>query len=362
MKRGITGTMTKSQDDEYMKQLEEQRKAFEAQFGSLESMGFEDKIKEKADESSESDESDNVESENQDSDVSESETDESGEEENIIPKYKESSNTSETRNVPRVIKFNEPIDTYIEVDKKEQKKIRSGKTLRQLAKADERRQLLEDKKSKRTNNVDDNDEENLENDIELQRFLKESHLLSAFNQSGTENNETSGVDLTLKSLKDDNVVYQDDQMLGKSRMRTLEMRLGQLSQINGHSKKLGTLEKVPMNIRRGMIDKHVKRIKQYEQDAADGGIILSKVKKGQFRKIEATYKKDIERRIGQSIKTQDKERQTKRQRGLKIQAVGRSTRNGLIISKEDISRIGGTVGNKRKWNSKKGNNNSKRRH
>ena len=358
--------MTKAQDDEYMKQLEEQRKAFEAQFGSLESMGFEDKVKEKADESSESEESDNGEGEeNQDSDVSgsESQDSESESEEDIIPKYKESSNTSKAKNGPRVIKFNEPIDTYTEVDKKEQKKIRSGKTLRQLAEADERRQILEDKKAKRTKNVDDNDEENLENDIELQRFLKESHLLSAFNQPGTENNETSGVDLTLKSLKDDNVVYQDDQMLGKSRMRTLEMRLGQLSQTNGHSKKLGKLEKVPMNIRRGMIDKHVKRIKQYEQDAVDGGIILSKVKKGQFRKIEATYKKDIERRIGQSIKTQDKERQTKRQRGLKIQAVGRSTRNGLIISKEDISRIGGTVGNKRKWNSKKGNNNNnKRRH
>ncbi|KAG0666955.1 pre-rRNA processing and 40S ribosomal subunit assembly [Maudiozyma exigua] len=355
--------MTKSQDDEYMKQLEEQRRAFEAQFGSLESMGFEDKVKEKADESSESEESEEIECKNNDSTVnSESEDEESEVEECIIPKYKENSNASTSKSGPRVIKFNEPMDTYTEVDKKEQKRIRSGKTLRQLAEADERRQIIEDKKTKGAKNVDDNDEENLENDIELQRFLKESHLLSAFNQPGSDSNETSGVDLTLKSLKDDNVVYQDDQMLGKSRMRTLEMRLGQLSQTNGHSKKLGKLEKVPMNIRRGMIDKHVKRIKQYEQDAVDGGIILSKVKKGQFRKIESTYKKDIERRIGQSIKTQDKERQTKRQRGLKIQAVGRSTRNGLIISKEDISRIGGTVGNKRKWNSKSSsNNNNKRR-
>jgi len=180
--------------------------------------------------------------------------------------------------------------------------------------------------------------------------------LSVFNQQGGDgtNDVTSGVDLTLKSMNDTNVVYQDDQVSGKSRMRTLEMRLGQLSETNGHNNKINKLEKVPMQIRRGMIKKHVGRIKQYEQDAADGGIILSKVKKGQFRKIEATYKKDIERRIGQSIKSQDKERQTKRQRGLKIQSVGRSTRNGLIISKDDISRIGGTVGNhKRKWNANK---------
>lgn len=32
-------------DDDYIKQMELQRKAFESQFGSLESMGFEDKTK-----------------------------------------------------------------------------------------------------------------------------------------------------------------------------------------------------------------------------------------------------------------------------------------------------------------------------
>ena len=86
---------------------------------------------------------------------------------------------------------------------------------------------------------------------------------------------------------------------------------------------------------------HLKRIKKYEQEAAEGGIVLSKVKKGQFRKIESTYKKDIERRIGGSIKTRDKEKATKRERGLKISSVGRSTRNGLIVSKRDIARISG---------------------
>nr|4QMF_A Chain A, Protein FAF1 [Saccharomyces cerevisiae S288C]4QMF_C Chain C, Protein FAF1 [Saccharomyces cerevisiae S288C] len=44
--------------------------------------------------------------------------------------------------------------------------------------------------------------ENLQNDLELQQFLRESHLLSAFN---------------------------DDQVIGKARSRTLEMRLNRLS-------------------------------------------------------------------------------------------------------------------------------------
>lgn len=350
--------MAKDNDSEYMKQLELQRQAFEAQFGSLESMGFDDKIKETAQNpSSESEGDDNVESdasdESHNGDGTSDEEQESSEDDadmsakQVIPLA-----TETTKKAPRVIKFNGPSDDYVAPSKQEQKLVRSGKTLRQISAAEAHRAEIELQKSKRSANVDDNDAENLENDIELQQFLKESHLLSAFSQPGT-SNETSGADLTLKSLNDTNVAYQDDQVTGKARMRTLEMRLSNLSQTNGKMDKVNRLEKVPMNIRRGMIDKHKKRIEKYERDASEGGIILSKVKKGQFRKIESTYIKDIERRIGQSIKTKDRARSAKRERGLKIQSVGKSTRNGLIISKDDITRIGGTVGNKRKWNSSK---------
>lgn len=340
--------------DQYMKQLELQRQAFEAQFGSLESMGFSDKVKDTVEAESESE--NEVESESVSADGSEDEEmqssseggsdDESDSEGNVMHLVK----SQHTK--PRVIKFSGPSDTYIEPSKKELKLIRSGKTLTQISRAELKKQELEEKQQKRMK-VDKNDEENLENDIELQRLLKESHLLSTFSNANSNGGDSSsGVDLTLKSIGDSNIVYQDDEIHGKARMRTLEMRLNNLSKTNGHEDKISKLEKVPMNIRRGMVAKHVKQIKQYEQDAADGGIILSKVKKGQFRKIESTYKKDIERRIGQSIKRRDKERLAKRERGLKITTVGKSTRNGLIISKQDISRIGGTVGNKRKWNNK----------
>lgn len=357
--------MAGDDQDDYMKQLEAQRKAFEAQFGSLESLGFEDKTKniseEELEAESESDNSARNKQGESDDDEDDDEGDESSkDEENPIPIKKISSNeTSNTNTVrkPKVIKFDGPSDTYIEPSKEEQKLIRSGKTLQENARklALREAKLARNQKGKKNNGGEDKDEdgsgateeENLHNDLQLQQFLKESHLLSAFNGGNKTSQANSGVGLTLESLSgsgnsNDTVMYQDNEVMGKARMKTLEHRLNGLAQINGHNKKINKLEKVPMAIRKGMINKHIDRISKYEQDAKDGGIILSKVKKGQFRKIESTYKKDIERRIGTSIKTKEEERNARRERGLKVHSIGRSTRNGLVVSKDDIARITGS--------------------
>lgn len=340
-------------NDEYMKQLEQQRLAFEAQFGSLEDMGFEDKTKNIVTESQDVD----SESNNNSQDESENESDESFtgfdeddntidakiDEKNVREELRPTSSEKEVRK-PKVIKFEGFTDTYSKPTKREQKILNTGKS------------LISSKSYESEPEEEENDEsnvpeaENLKHDIELQRFLHESHLLSALGN----NDSYSGADLTLKTISNNDVVaYQDDKMFGKVRSRTLEMRLKNLSDINGHEKKINRLEKVPMNIRKGMVNKHQKRINRYEQDAKDGGIILSKVKKGQFRKIDSTYKKDIERRIGSSIKSQDKTRNARRERGLPINSVGRSTRNGLIISKEEIMKVNGPV-DKRSKNKKRG--------
>ncbi|CAI4039736.1 hypothetical protein SMKI_09G1440 [Saccharomyces mikatae IFO 1815] len=338
-------------DEEYIKQMELQRKAFESQFGSLESMGFEDKTKSietKEDVNSSSDgENDSSDDANDFSDDNR-EGSFSSSEENSHDSSVDIEQDSKPKTRPKVIKFSGPSDVYIPPSKKTQKLLRSGKTLSQINKKLESAEVKEEKEDETL------EAENLQNDLELQQFLRESHLLSAFSNSGNSSAD-SGVSLTLQSIgggNDDGIIYQDDQVIGKARSRTLEMRLNRLSRVNGHEEKISKLEKVPMHIRKGMIDKHVKRIKKYEQEAAEGGIVLSKVKKGQFRKIESTYKKDIERRIGGSIKAKDKERGTKRERGLKISSVGRSTRNGLIVSKRDIARISGSDKGG-KFNSKK---------
>ncbi|CAI2040135.1 hypothetical protein SEUBUCD646_0I01500 [Saccharomyces eubayanus] len=330
-----------SDEEEYARQLELQRKAFESQFGSLESMGFEDKTKNiqaekdtssgsdgEKDSSDDAGDLENTNGNGHFSSEEEAEDDVSDEDDEQKPKLKTQ---------PKVIKFSGPSDVYVPPSKKTQQLLRSGKTLSQINKKLESTEAKEEKEDETV------EAENLQNDLELQQFLRESHLLSAFSNGGS-NSADSGVALTLQSMgggNDDGIAYQDDQVIGKARSRTLEMRLSRLSKVNGHEEKINKLEKVPMHIRKGMVSKHVQRIKKYEQEAAEGGIVLSKVKKGQFRKIESTYKKDIERRIGGSIKARDKERATRRERGLKITSVGRSTRNGLIVSKKDIDRISG---------------------
>lgn len=316
-------------DDEYMSQLELQRKAFEAQFGSLESMGFEDKTKIISKEDSDEEDSDNVEKKEDSNDELVSSEEESSDAQS--EDESDSEETAETQHQPKVIKFNGPSDTYVPPSKSEQKLLKSGKAPKVTLLEKKLQDLGKDKKNQEEDNDADAESENLKNDLELQRFIKESHLLSAFGSS------SSGADLTLQTM--DNLEYKDDMVMGKVRSRTLEMRLDNISAINGKNRKL---EKVPMKIRKGMVEKHVHRIKKYEENAKEGGIILSKVRKGQFRKIDATYKKDIERRIGQSVKTRDQERTARRTRGLKVNTIGRSTRNGLVISKEEISRINGS--------------------
>lgn len=356
--------MSRDDQDDYMKQLEEQRKAFEAQFGSLDSLGFEDKTKnisafeEESEEQSDVSGSDGIE-------TSGEEEEESVDVNSRIPIKISTTREHTDKEVrkPKVIKFDGPSDIYVEPSKEEQKLIRSGKTLAENAKKLARRNAKAQIHSmaKGVDDTDENgvtEEENLHNDVELQQFLKESHLLSAFNDSNRSSNSQSGVGLTLESLKssnkNDSIMFQDNEVMGKARMKTLEHRLRSISKINGHERKLNKLEKVPMAIRKGMINKHTERIAKYEQDAKDGGIILSKVKKGQFRKIEATYKKDIERRIGTSIKSKDAERAARRERGLKVNSIGRSTRNGLVVSKAEIARINGSGFNKSKQSKKRG--------
>ncbi|CCF59330.1 hypothetical protein KAFR_0G02980 [Kazachstania africana CBS 2517] len=350
-----------STDEGYLNALELQRKAFESQFGSLESMGFEDKTKnvQNTSEQESHDASEGRDSSAADSNENDINSD-AGDEHTGMSSAEEEEEEEEVKDKvkahqPKVIKFSGPGDTYIEPSKKEQKMIRCGQTLGKIA----RRIARNEAKNKKNEKEDENEEaENLKNDVELQQFLKESHLLSAFS-NGSRDDNASDAGISLDSIKDgadDSIVYQDDQIMGKARLRTLEMRLKNLSKANGHEKKINKLEKVPMNVRKGMVDKHVQRIKNFEQDAKDGGIILSKVKKGQFRKIESTYKKDIERRIGESVKSKDKKRNAKRERGLKINTIGRSTRNGLVISKDEIKRTSGSAsdnirkkGGKRRW-------------
>lgn len=289
-------------DDGYARSLERQRLAFEAQFGSLESMGFEDKTKKLSTVQSDNDNNgDGQNNENEDNEDSFKGFSDQSVDEDSSEDVSGQENTTSSRRLPKIIKFQDPSGIYQSPSKKQQKELRSGKPLRNLPQKTEKEP---------SDTESDSEQQNLRNDIELQQFLQESHLLSALDSSNN--------------------------LHGKARGRALEMHLTDLSSVSGRAQKL---EKVPMQVRKGMVARHLQRIHKHEQEAAEAGIILAKTRKGQFRRLERTYKNDMERRIGSSIKSKDKERKSHRQRGLKVQTVGRSTRNGIVLSKEDIDRI-----------------------
>jgi hypothetical protein len=291
--------------DDYKKQIEMQRRAFEAQFGSLESMGFEDKTKrEYSDEKSLCDEG-LIGSGPENSETGSDEGDENMEE--YDSEEEDEFRGFDAPEEPKVVRFKDTTREYAGVSKQDQKLLKSGK-------ASLKSKPIDSKLQPKTKE----DKEDLEKDLELQRFLSESNILQ-------QHQKYSGADL-LSTLDTDNVV-------GKARRHTLRSRMDELSSTNGANKH--KLEKMPMSFRKGMIESHKRKITQYEQDAKDGGIILSRVKKGEFRDIGRVALHD---RIGKGQKTKS----TYRQKGLKIHSVGRSTRNGLVISQRDIDRINGS--------------------
>lgn len=320
--------------DEYMKALEIQRRNFEAQFGSLESMGFTDKTAQASDsDDSSSDDNDN------DNDSDGSSSGSSDEEEDFggfDSEYdSESENVDESRKrvqgkvtpslnsvtKPKVILLTE-LFTPAPVPKSNRKLARSGR-VPTIQEQEEKQRQLNKLTKKQQQQAAKEDEENLENDLKLQRLLSESHILA-------HNVEHSGADLTLQTID-----YEAP--VGNARRRILDQRIRTAAAINSATGGLPkSLEKMPMGMRKGMIRARDNRVAEYEREAKEAGIILSRVKKGELRNLDqgrgATVSSD---RLG----TGKKNAKRIRDRGLKIQSVGKSTRNGLRISQLEIDRV-----------------------
>lgn len=318
--------------DEYMKALEIQRRNFEAQFGSLESMGFTDKT-------AQASESDDSSSDDNDNDSDGSSSGSSDEEEDFggfDSEYdSESENVDESRKrvqgkvtpslnsvtKPKVILLTE-LFTPAPVPKSNRKLARSGR-VPTIQEQEEKQRQLNKLTKKQQQQAAKEDEENLENDLKLQRLLSESHILA-------HNVEHSGADLTLQTID-----YEAP--VGNARRRILDQRIRTAAAINSATGGLPkSLEKMPMGMRKGMIRARDNRVAEYEREAKEAGIILSRVKKGELRNLDqgrgATVSSD---RLG----TGKKNAKRIRDRGLKIQSVGKSTRNGLRISQLEIDRV-----------------------
>lgn len=228
---------------------------------------------------------------------------------------------------PVIVKFEDKYSnpTTSKPSDTEKKLRKSGKPLTLAELKKKKNEALEQQQSKSKNAAQE-----VQEDLDLQRLLQESHILK--NLANERRNHSSGADLTLKTL--------NDPIIGKARVRTLDSRIHQLASINGDPKKLNKLEKMPMKIRQGMIKAQKERISKHEQHAKDNGIVMSKTKKGHFRQLDndnAFISKD--KMIGKGVGVH---KNTKfRDRGLKIQSVGRNTKNGLVLSSREIARIQG---------------------
>lgn len=305
-------------DDDYMAV---QRRNFEAQFGSLETLGFEDKSKRRST-AHVRDNRDEAEGDEAESDEMSfggfSDSDDSGSE----SPESDSESQSEEEPAPKIIRLDDNFSTAPVITKKDQKLLRSGRAPT-MAEIEEKNRKLEKISAKQAQQNKKEDEDNLENDMKLQRLLQESHILS--NQL-----QFSGADLTLLTID-----YEEP--TGKARKKALTSRIRNLASTNSSTEGLPkTLEKMPMSMRKGMIKSRDRKVAKYEQEAKDAGIILSKVKKGELRQLDhgrgSTFASD---RLGSG----KKDTKRVRDRGLQINSVGRSTRNGLVISKDEISRI-----------------------
>ncbi|KAK9325112.1 hypothetical protein V1517DRAFT_343769 [Lipomyces orientalis] len=175
-------------------------------------------------------------------------------------------------------------------------------------------------KSKQKPEEVDDERMNLKHDVELQRLITESHILSEASRKGGA--------ISLSDVSFDPI--------GKSRIKTMEARIDSLALRSGGKVKASkkdyysidpqTLlesqrekfnkEKMPMRMRKGMQQKKIVRQEKYEQNAREAGIVLPKAPR---RKRKS---KDM------------------RDRGLKIQSVGRFTPSGLKLSKSEIARQG----------------------
>ncbi|OBA24007.1 hypothetical protein METBIDRAFT_35940 [Metschnikowia bicuspidata var. bicuspidata NRRL YB-4993] len=323
--------------DDYARALEIQRRNFEAQFGSLESMGFLDKTVQPEDSSSESEHSASGSggSSSGDEDKFGGFDSASEEDSSDLPgPTSQRGKLSVTPKIgsvakPKVVLLTEQF-TPLAPPKKDRRLARSGRvpTIREQ---EEKQRQLSKLTKKQQQQAAKEDLENLENDLKLQRLLSESHILA-------HNVEHSGADLTLQTID-----YEAP--VGNARRRILDQRIREAAAVNSATRGLPKkLEKMPMGMRKGMIRARDNRVADYEREAKEAGIILSRVKKGEVRNLDQGRGATL---VSDRLGVGKKEGRRIRDRGLRINSVGKSTRNGLRISQLEIDRVN-NMGNRRR--------------
>ncbi|KAK9473611.1 uncharacterized protein V1510DRAFT_362907 [Dipodascopsis tothii] len=167
---------------------------------------------------------------------------------------------------------------------------------------------------------DDDDRANLKNDLALQRLITESHILHEAQRKG-------GASLSTDFLFNPT---------GKARLKTLDARIESLAALHGGNHRNAAFkrkqsdpysldpaalissdrakfnkQKMPMQMRKGIVGKAAERAESRERHARESGIVLPK-----------------------GI-TKKKGKPGRRERSLTVNGVGHFTRGGLVISKKE---------------------------
>lgn len=282
-------------EDDYTRILKLQKKAFEAQFGTLESLGIyslEPKKTKKLHDL------DNL------------------EDTPVFNKTKEEKIHDKNSKVPRIIEI-KCINKFKEKDFKTNYSKKG--TIPILKEIDYKNY---EKESNPDSLTVSNDVDNSVLDLKLERLIQESHILQR-------SNLYSGCDITLKTLNCDKPIGNIKKTIFNQRMNEMRKK----SFTNVAPKKL---EKIPMIMRQNAIKKYKKRAQDFEENAKNSGIILSKIKKNTVRSLKLNNPSSLAMNL---FSESSLKKSKKRLHGLKGNNLGSFKSGELILSQKDISRI-----------------------
>lgn len=254
------------------------RRNFERQFGSVD--GAEGKESEESEQSE--DESEGEEEDQHSSHSSEDEDEKEDQDEG------ESSDEG-----PQVVRFD---GTSVNQNSKPLSGLLSKNAKRKFMSSTAPKSEDSSKKPKLTKKEEKEEQEDLKNDLALQRLIQESHILAGTTKHGY----YTGADISTEY----------DAPIGKARLKVMSSRLDKLGV-------KGKQDKIPMLAQRHRTNRETRLRDEYEAYARENGIVMA-----------STSKKPSKKPV-------------KRQRGLKIASVGRETKHGLRISKKDIAQVTG---------------------
>lgn len=316
----VTKPIKNSKEDAEKEYQRKMKLAFEAQFGQVEGPQEEEEEEEEEEDSdSDSGSDDNnddfddnedlvelsktyVERPSDDEDMDTDSEDEQEEEvEQAVEKKKEEG--------PVVVRFTGSDRSTRDFNEKaEKKRFMSKKTPLSEVQKEEKEKLLSETQRRvpKTKEEEEEEKEDLQNDVALQRLINESSILHS--QAAMSN--YSGADIS----------FLDDGPIGKARLKTLSSRIESLG-----GKHIPLQKNMPMLTRKMVNSKFQNKVKAEQQHAQEAGIILAKTAPVDNR--FAIRKKKV----------------VKRDRGLKINAVGKTTAGGIKLSKHEIRKFGGKI-------------------